>query len=364
MRYLKILPVLLLLVMLNEAGPALAQGTCPASMDIITVTSSASSGAGSFSEALNNVATTNGCIDVLVSDISIGNAYVNRSFRLHGNGAVLSGSGILTLGLYHGTDDFYLQDLTSNVLTLFHFGDVVNGYINRFTLKTRFIADGGKGGGYLEINNSTIGSVGGTHSNRVFNNSTIYSSFQGQSVDLWGGSTKFKNTIIAYPCRINGGSISSLGGVLSPHANCKPDISSDPLLGPLGENGGLTLTAAIGQDSPAFNAGSGCLPEDQRGITRPQMGACDIGAFEVKACATELECLQTVVAQQATVIAVIKTPNSESGSESIDYTLSSGDTFTIRREASYGSIFTGAINSFIVLLMLLAFPTIMVFWRR
>jgi CSLREA domain-containing protein len=48
----------------------------------------------------------------------------------------------------------------------------------------------------------------------------------------------------------------------------------------LADNGGPTDTRALPGGSPAINAGSNCQPTDQRGIARPQGGACDIGAFE------------------------------------------------------------------------------------
>ncbi len=48
------------------------------------------------------------------------------------------------------------------------------------------------------------------------------------------------------------------------------------------ENGGLTGTLGINEASPAFNTGDGAgAPNvDQRGVSRPQAGAWDIGAFE------------------------------------------------------------------------------------
>jgi len=40
-------------------------------------------------------------------------------------------------------------------------------------------------------------------------------------------------------------------------------------------------THALLFDSPARDAGgASCLPTDQRGVTRPQETACDIGAYE------------------------------------------------------------------------------------
>jgi len=60
-------------------------------------------------------------------------------------------------------------------------------------------------------------------------------------------------------------------------------IFTDPLLGPLADNGGPQQTMALGAGSPAINAGNStaCPATDQRGIGRPQGSGCDIGAYEV-----------------------------------------------------------------------------------
>ncbi|MDX6282618.1 MAG: hypothetical protein QOH03_3689, partial [Kribbellaceae bacterium] len=70
-----------------------------------------------------------------------------------------------------------------------------------------------------------------------------------------------------------------------------------PLLGPLANNGGPTDTHALQAGSPALNAGNNatCLPTDQRGITRPQGPACDIGAFEAPA--TPQDQIASLIAQ-------------------------------------------------------------------
>jgi hypothetical protein len=56
--------------------------------------------------------------------------------------------------------------------------------------------------------------------------------------------------------------------------------TADPLLGPLADNGGPTLTHSLLATSPALDAGDTSLTVDQRGVTRPQGPADDIGAFE------------------------------------------------------------------------------------
>jgi hypothetical protein len=62
---------------------------------------------------------------------------------------------------------------------------------------------------------------------------------------------------------------------------------SDPKLGDLADNGGPTMTHALLTDSPAIDKGppsTACPPPatDQRGVSRPQGSACDIGAFELE----------------------------------------------------------------------------------
>jgi hypothetical protein len=59
------------------------------------------------------------------------------------------------------------------------------------------------------------------------------------------------------------------------------DDPLDPLLGPLADNGGPTLTHALLDGSPALDAGTsdGAPPTDQRGV--PRDNPPDIGAYEV-----------------------------------------------------------------------------------
>ena len=70
------------------------------------------------------------------------------------------------------------------------------------------------------------------------------------------------------------------------------NIIQDPLLGPLADNGGFTLTHALGVGSPAIDAGDpnpdNCPATDQRGFPRPVDGdgvdgpCCDMGAYEAE----------------------------------------------------------------------------------
>jgi hypothetical protein len=117
------------------------------------------------------------------------------------------------------------------------------------------------------------------------------------------GHLDYVNTIIAGnqgkggSCVVGGpggyrgeGSIGTNSNNLVRGGNCDPAYSDNPLLGPLEDNGGNTLTHALLSSSPAIDAISviSCtLTIDQRTALRPVMltspdTPCDIGAFEVQ----------------------------------------------------------------------------------
>jgi len=117
-----------------------------------------------------------------------------------------------------------------------------------------------------------------------------------------GGLTTLKNTIVASNALedCSADTPFSTGYNLDSDGTCglsgPGDISSvDPLLGPLGDNGGPTLTRALLAGSQAIDGGNpdGCtdhddslLTTDQRGAVRSTdgngdgMATCDIGAYE------------------------------------------------------------------------------------
>jgi hypothetical protein len=151
--------------------------------------------------------------------------------------------------------------------------------------------------------NSTSGSGGGIYNagNLTINNSTLSANSAGAGGGIYGpvGSTTLQNSIVANsPAGGNcGGTIISNGYNLSSDATCNfsnvGDLSNtDPMLGPLQNNGGPTQTMALSSGSPAIDAGNpnGCtdgqghlLKTDQRGKPRPDAednGGCDMGAYE------------------------------------------------------------------------------------
>lgn len=159
---------------------------------------------------------------------------------------------------------------------------------------------------YLELENSTL-----AH-NFLTNNSTATS---GAALYLWGEAVVRTSTFSNNHAG-SGGSVffradsegdfynvafsasdgGNCGGVFTGNAafNLSSDptcpfpgatnvINTDPKLGPLQNNGGFVDTMLPLTGSPLIDGGDcgSAPPTDARGVTRPQLGACDIGAVEV-----------------------------------------------------------------------------------
>jgi CSLREA domain-containing protein len=136
------------------------------------------------------------------------------------------------------------------------------------------------------------GILQGTQGVMVITNTTVVDNAYNGSVrvNLYSaGSLSITNSIIAGDDAESNclGTITSLGHNLDSGNSCNLNNTGDltdtnPLLGPLQWNGGDTWTYELLPDSPAINAGNNfhCPSFDQRGISRPQGVACDIGAYE------------------------------------------------------------------------------------
>jgi CSLREA domain-containing protein len=167
--------------------------------------------------------------------------------------------------------------------------------------------------GELNIVNSTIsgndagvygGGIYAAHSAGPTNLGIVFCTISDNAAPTGGGiynsgETSLLSSIIANSpsgsdCQVNVGSITDAGHNLDSDGSCGLDPASgslpntDPLLGPLQDNGGPTLTHALLPGSPAIDAGDNdqCPTIDQRGIPRPVDGdedgvpICDIGSFE------------------------------------------------------------------------------------
>src|SRR5215210_7889567 len=174
-----------------------------------------------------------------------------------GNSAITSGGGVEQFG---GT-----ANITNSTISGNHSADYGGGIT-------------AQGGAIMTILNSTITS---NTSGRL-----------GGGILTKGTATLVtaKNTIAAGNTLDNCDSAQLIGGIISwpgsnlefPGDSCSFEVKADPKLGPLQNNGGPTDTHALLAGSPGIDTGAntGCPATDQRGVTRPQGTACDIGAFE------------------------------------------------------------------------------------
>ena len=106
------------------------------------------------------------------------------------------------------------------------------------------------------------------------------------------GTVSLRGTILMSNSVVNNsscaaGSVTSLGGNVEKGDTCgfghpTDRRSTDPLLGPLADNGGPTETLALAPGSPAIGLASGCSVTDQRGASRT--GPCDSGAYQLLTC--------------------------------------------------------------------------------
>ena len=165
--------------------------------------------------------------------------------------------------------------------------------------------------GTVTVTNSTLsgnwaGSSGGGIRNDgtlTITNSTLSGNFCGNSADdhgggiYNGGTLKIGDTILKVgPSGENVYNVQPLGSVTSLGYNLSSDngggyltatgdrITTDPMLGPLQNNGGPTFTHLPASNSAAIDAGDPTMAMDQRGpgFVRVVNGRADIGAVEVQ----------------------------------------------------------------------------------
>jgi hypothetical protein len=150
----------------------------------------------------------------------------------------------------------------------------------------------GVGGGIYGVGSGTVNIVSSTIADNVAEGG---GSTPGGAIFLLEPSAMLADTIVAGNTGGNCfGTITDNGYNMSDDDTCgfSAGTSQNSVatlnLGALASNGGPTQTIALGTASAAIDqipdGTSGCgttVPDDQRGVARPQNGMCDIGAFEV-----------------------------------------------------------------------------------
>jgi hypothetical protein len=204
---------------------------------------------------------------------------------------------------------------TNNAATVYGGGALLNAYGTLTVTASTFVGNTGPGGGVLDndttaiISDSTMtGNTGGDHGGGAIENfgtvrlstSTISGNSSPSGADRYnyGTSTLIVATSIVAAGTGGGGNcgggspITDGGYNLESAATCgfstanHSQSNAAPQLQALASNGGPTQTMALTPGSPAVDvipaATSGCTgTSDQRGVSRPQGPACDIGAYEL-----------------------------------------------------------------------------------
>ena len=252
----------------NSGGPGVHnQGTTATNLTLANsavMSNTATSGAGILNEGL-------------AADATIDDTRISLNIATAGGGGV-NNSGIMTIR--RSTID-HNQARTGGAID--HAGSSLQ--LTNDTLSNNSVSDNGGG-----LYNRTAAAL----LNVTFTTNSASGPETGGNIFVDGdtASLSVHNTIVANAgaggnCFNNLGTITSLGHNLESTNTCGFGATGDitntnPLLGPLQDNGGPTWTHALLAGSPAINAGdnNGCPTTDQRGVARPQGTSCDIGSYE------------------------------------------------------------------------------------
>ncbi len=272
--------------------------------------------------ASGSVFDINAGVIATISDVTITNGYADSGGGINNQGTLTLDNSVIISnsvvnhggGVYNngGVATINNSMVVSN--SSLNGGGLMNDHLGVMTVNNSTITDNRRanGGGInnnngsiLTVNTCTISSnrgsfVGGIYSFSpiTVTNSTVYSNTS-YGLRIWGDTLRLANTIVANNANddceaVVGGTIMTLGHNLDSDGSCglggvNDQPSTDPMLGPLADNGGDTFTHALPLDSPAVDRGS-CNGAgiDQRGRSRPADipnvpnadDGCDIGAYE------------------------------------------------------------------------------------
>jgi hypothetical protein len=254
-----------------------------------------------FTVAISGLTIQNGSADTGGGFVNSGTLMLSNS-TLSGNRATIAGGGILNAGTLTLTN----STLSGNdSCCYFGGGGIFNqgmATVTNSTFSGNSTSNANLGGGGI-LNEGTLRLSNSTFSG---NSGHSYYGYGGGAILFYSGSARLKNTIVANSLSggncysAAGSSFTSQGYNLSDDNSCSMtgpgDLNNTPAgLDPKGlqNNGGPTQTIALLATSAAVDAvplnptnyctdvNGASVNTDQRGFTRPQGPACDIGAFEL-----------------------------------------------------------------------------------
>jgi hypothetical protein len=308
----------------NDSGPGSLRQALAVANDGDTIDATGISGAITLTSGellVDKSVTINGAgADVLAVD---GNT-VSRVFRIVFSGETVAISGLTIRNGHAGTAGGGIDNENNATLTVANCtisgnvaglgGGTFNGgmlTVAGTTISGDAASNGGgaynSGGGTLTIINSTVSGNSASSGGGIFNIGAFAittSTLSGNSAGLGGGilntetleigKTVLKAGDSGANISNNGGTVTSVGYNLSSDdgggflIGPGDQVNTNPLLGPLRDNGGPTFTHALLPGSPAIDAGDPNFTPppffDQRGpgFDRVRNGRIDIGSFEVQ----------------------------------------------------------------------------------
>ena len=251
---------------------------------------------GVFGVGINN----NGTL-ILVNSTVSGNFANYAPATLRGAGIHNQGTLTITGSTISGNSFFLPNNYNVAGGGVSNLGGTVN--ITNSTISDNFVPDIGGGAGIYQAGTG-IGEATGT---TTVKSSTIANNIGPSGVQINSATASFVNSIVYNPAAVYEcwpfNSISN-GNNLDRDSTCfgqPSDLHGNPNLGPLQNNGGPTVTRALGLGSIAIDKGDNAdctTPTDQRGSPRIVGGdavlgkVCDIGAYEFRQVCRGLEATQ------------------------------------------------------------------------
>jgi uncharacterized repeat protein (TIGR01451 family) len=266
------------------------------------------SGTGSLRQAIADICA--GGVITFASDTSINldsELSINKSLTIDGHGHAVTVSGnnaarVFNIAAGNAVTLSHLSIVSGTATDgggIYNAGDLTVLYSTIANNTASTNGGGIRNLGTLRIKNSTLSGNAAQYGGGINSTSpiTLYNCTlsgntgninAGGNIRQWGGTLALYNTILANSDTAGDCIVSDASVIVANVHNmvedgtCSAAFSGDPRLGPLADNGGDTWTHALLLGSPATERGDDvtCLTDDQRGVARPLMTHCDIGAVE------------------------------------------------------------------------------------